>query len=277
MLSSNQGRSRSLPAGLLLAALALPARAADATITVGENKSQVIFSLGEDEVARYHIGPGVAKPYFFPVLAPGDLPVTRGWPMVKGLPKESTDHVHQKSAWFCHGDVIPDGVTVVPSSDKHVKGVDFWSEGKGHGKIVCTEVVGAKGRAGEAHVTTKNEWRTADGTKILDETRRFNVLELLRALGDRFEQVILITHIEQVRDGLDQVISVRYDSSLAASVVEQTVGGGAIGALRHGRVIQLLEQLEALNDRVGGQQRGLALGPHAVKRHAVLFELEPEI
>jgi hypothetical protein len=29
-----------------------------------------------------------------------------------------------------------------------------------------------------------------------------------------------------VRDGLDQVISVRYDSSLAASVVEQTKGAG---------------------------------------------------
>jgi exonuclease SbcC len=54
----------------------------------------------------------------------------------------------------------------------------------------------------------------------LDESRRFNVLELLRALGDRFEQVILITHIEAVRDGLDQVISVRYDAAAAASVVE---------------------------------------------------------
>ncbi|HEX2721873.1 MAG TPA: SMC family ATPase [Gemmatimonadaceae bacterium] len=61
----------------------------------------------------------------------------------------------------------------------------------------------------------------------LDETRRFNVLELLRALGDRFEQVILITHIEAVRDGLDQVVSVRYDASLAQSVVEQSQGGGS--------------------------------------------------
>ena len=61
----------------------------------------------------------------------------------------------------------------------------------------------------------------------LDETRRFNVLDLLRGLGDRFEQVILITHIESVRDGLDQVISVRYDPSIAASVVQQTKGGGS--------------------------------------------------
>ncbi len=60
----------------------------------------------------------------------------------------------------------------------------------------------------------------------LDETRRFNVVELLRALGDRFEQVILITHIEAVREGLDQVITVRYDPSLAASVVQQASGTG---------------------------------------------------
>jgi exonuclease SbcC len=60
----------------------------------------------------------------------------------------------------------------------------------------------------------------------LDESRRFNVLELLRGLGDRFEQVILITHIESVRDGLDQVISVRFDPSIGASVVEQSKGAG---------------------------------------------------
>jgi exonuclease SbcC len=58
----------------------------------------------------------------------------------------------------------------------------------------------------------------------LDESRRFNVLELLRGLGDRFEQVILITHIEGVRDGLDNVITVRYDPASAASVVESSSG-----------------------------------------------------
>ncbi|MBA3340234.1 MAG: SMC family ATPase [Gemmatimonadaceae bacterium] len=64
----------------------------------------------------------------------------------------------------------------------------------------------------------------------LDETRRFNVLELLRALGDRFEQVILITHIESVRDGLDKVISVRYDPATASSVVDHSDGGAGATA-----------------------------------------------
>jgi len=56
----------------------------------------------------------------------------------------------------------------------------------------------------------------------LDEARRQNVVELLRGLQDRFEQVILITHIEQVREGLDRVINVRYDEESGASVVTQS-------------------------------------------------------
>ena len=56
----------------------------------------------------------------------------------------------------------------------------------------------------------------------LDESRRQNVVELLRGLHDRFEQVIIITHIEQVREGLDRVISVRYDEETRSSVVSQT-------------------------------------------------------
>ena len=56
----------------------------------------------------------------------------------------------------------------------------------------------------------------------LDEARRFNVVELLRGLQDRFEQVILITHIEPVREGLDRVISVSYDIDRGSSVVQQS-------------------------------------------------------
>jgi exonuclease SbcC len=56
----------------------------------------------------------------------------------------------------------------------------------------------------------------------LEESRRHNVVELLRRLQDRFEQVILITHIESVREGLDKIISVRYDEETGASVVTQS-------------------------------------------------------
>jgi exonuclease SbcC len=61
----------------------------------------------------------------------------------------------------------------------------------------------------------------------LDESRRQNVVELLRRLGDRFEQVIVITHIDSVREGLDRVIEVAYDESTGASRVTQGDGGAA--------------------------------------------------
>jgi exonuclease SbcC len=45
----------------------------------------------------------------------------------------------------------------------------------------------------------------------LDEDRRNSVLDTLRNLTDLFPQVILITHIESVRDGFDRVIRLAYD------------------------------------------------------------------
>lgn len=62
----------------------------------------------------------------------------------------------------------------------------------------------------------------------LDEARRANVIDLLRQLRDRFEQVIVITHIEAVREGLDRVVHVRYDEETGASRVEQTEGGAVV-------------------------------------------------
>jgi len=57
----------------------------------------------------------------------------------------------------------------------------------------------------------------------LDEERRTLVVELLRRLSDRFPQVILITHIESVREGFDRVIRLSYDveARVARAVVEQ--------------------------------------------------------
>ena len=59
----------------------------------------------------------------------------------------------------------------------------------------------------------------------LDEQRRANVVELLRRLQDRFEQVIVITHIEGVRDGLDRVLEVNVDEESGRAMVVQRDGG----------------------------------------------------
>ncbi|HEV2749604.1 MAG TPA: SMC family ATPase [Gemmatimonadales bacterium] len=65
----------------------------------------------------------------------------------------------------------------------------------------------------------------------LDEGRRQHVVGLLRRLADRFPQVVLITHIEQVREGLDRVIRVDFDPVRGTSVVrDDTATLGATDA-----------------------------------------------
>jgi len=65
----------------------------------------------------------------------------------------------------------------------------------------------------------------------LDDARRQQVVSLLRRLADRFPQVILITHIEQVRDGLDRVIRVEFDPARGTTMVrDDTPTPGAADA-----------------------------------------------
>ena len=159
---------------LALAGVALLPAAEPESVVIKLGDGHIDFLAGKALVTRYHTAATVAKPYFWPVNAPGDVPLTRAWPMEKGQPGESTDHPHQKSAWFCHGDVIPEGIEVkhlIPN----IEGVDFWSEAPGHGVIACIETGEPKLEKGHGQVTTRNEWRTAGGVKVLDETRTIHL------------------------------------------------------------------------------------------------------
>jgi hypothetical protein len=155
--------------------LSVAAEAPPASVKIEVPNDHVInFTVGKELVTSYHIGPDAAKPYFWPLNAPNGVAVTRAWPMEKPQPGEQTDHVHQKSGWFSHGDVIPEGIEV-KQKIKGVEGVDFWSEGEGHGRIVCVKVGEPEQAKDHARVITNNEWRTADGVKVLDEKRTMSL------------------------------------------------------------------------------------------------------
>jgi exonuclease SbcC len=65
----------------------------------------------------------------------------------------------------------------------------------------------------------------------LDEDRRAAVVDLLRSLADRFPQVILITHIDSVREGFDRVVRVGYDVARGvATVHDEPIGGHDVAA-----------------------------------------------
>ncbi|MFL5404167.1 MAG: AAA family ATPase [Gemmatimonadales bacterium] len=65
----------------------------------------------------------------------------------------------------------------------------------------------------------------------LDEDRRNAVIDLLRSLGDRFSQVILVTHIESVNDGVDHLVRVGFDQATGvATVKDEPLGDRDVAA-----------------------------------------------
>src|SRR5262249_55313571 len=62
-----------------------------------------------------------------------------------------------------------------------VKGIDFWSEEPGHGRIVVAEVGKAKNEGNHAWIVTRNEWRTAEDLAIIREERTLHLYDLSEA------------------------------------------------------------------------------------------------
>jgi hypothetical protein len=145
-------------------------------VTIEVHQDHLDFRIGEDLVTRYHIDQSVTKPYFWPLHGPRGVAMTRAWPMEKGPAGGSDDHPHQKSVWFCHGDVIPEGIDL-KDKVRGVDGIDFWSETKGHGQMVCTKIGVAKTEKNHGWVETENRWQTADGVPVLEDKRAIHLFD----------------------------------------------------------------------------------------------------
>jgi len=129
-----------------------PARA---DVGVKKTEAGVDVTLDGQPFATYIFNSGF-KPIIWPVIGPTGKEMTRAWPLRKDNPDEKTDHVHQKSFWFDHG---------------NVNGIDFWAEtAKEQGKQVQSALVKAEGGKVGA-IATKNDWQGPDGKKLLSDIR----------------------------------------------------------------------------------------------------------
>src|SRR5690606_8303601 len=98
-------------------------------VSVEERSDRVVIRVGGELLTELRCG-DAAKPYFYPLLGPGGVMVTRHFPMRHDVEDEERDHPHQRSMWFTHGDV---------------NGVDFWAEGPNKGRVVQDRIVEARG------------------------------------------------------------------------------------------------------------------------------------
>ena len=115
---------------------------------------QASFQRDGVEITRYHFGPGLNRPFLFPLIGPSGRSLTR-----MGHPHDPQGHSHHNSVWMSHVDV---------------NGVDFWSDKRlgvvRHKRIVSYEDAGER-----SSITTENEWVDKDGKVLLNETRQITV------------------------------------------------------------------------------------------------------
>jgi hypothetical protein len=100
----------------------------------------------------------VPRPYFYPLLGPGELPMTRHWPM-ENPPGEEHDHPHHRSLWYAHSSV---------------NGLDFWTEGK-NTKIVHEKFLDIQSGKESGTIQSADNWVAQDGTVICTDVRTLRV------------------------------------------------------------------------------------------------------
>jgi hypothetical protein len=165
LLQAWSGSLVGLPA-LLLVAGGLSSGAAPAPLTprpiprlllVPQPYDQISFQRDGQEIARYHYGTNLPRPFLFPLIGPSGAVLTR-----LGHPHDPVGHSHHNSAWIAHHDV---------------NGVTFWSDrGTNHGRIVHQRLEPLLDDAGEvASLAAHNAWLDRSNRVLLLERRQIVV------------------------------------------------------------------------------------------------------
>ncbi|KAA5541063.1 hypothetical protein FYK55_19400 [Roseiconus nitratireducens] len=140
----------------LAALLSTPLVVTAADVQIQDDGSKAVVTIDGQPFTEYRYT-GYAKPILYPVYGPGQKPMTRNYPMVKGVDNEATDHPHHKSIWYTHDEV------------NHVR---FWME-NGEGEAspdVGTQVQTSLKIDGDTIVAT-NDWVDAKGEVICSDRR----------------------------------------------------------------------------------------------------------
>lgn len=134
------------------------AAAADQGVKITEQPDRLRVEINGQLFTEYHFK-DVPRPFCYPLLGPGGLPMTRNFPM-KDVPGEERDHKHHRSLWFAHGSV---------------NGLDFWSEDGNFGRIVHDGFVEVRSGQDSGVIRARNKWVAADGKVICrdEQTLRF--------------------------------------------------------------------------------------------------------
>jgi hypothetical protein len=108
---------RTAPILLIVALLGLvpTVQCGELQVKLRRQGARIDVFIGDQPFTSYFFGSESSKPYLHPLRSAQGTIVTRGFPMCKDIPGESTDHPHHRAMYFAHG---------------NINGIDFWSEEK---------------------------------------------------------------------------------------------------------------------------------------------------
>jgi hypothetical protein len=113
---------------------------------------QVSFQRDEHEIARYHFGPELLRPFVYPVIGPSGRTLTR-----MGHPGDPYTHSHHNSIWISYS---------------NVNGTSFWDDhSKDHGRIVQQQLIDLIDEEGRAGLIAKGAWFAHSGEVVVRESR----------------------------------------------------------------------------------------------------------
>lgn len=121
-------------------------------------------------------------PLFYPVLGPGQVPMTRKYPL-EVIPGEDTDHPHHQSLWFAHSEI---------------NGHTFWAVrpygDKVPGKTVHQKFSSIESGAKEGGFVSENQYVAGDGKVIMTDTRTVRFIAPDKPDGPRILDITIAFH-----------------------------------------------------------------------------------
>ena len=138
---------------------------------------QAAFVREDVELARYHFGPELRRPFVFPVVGPAGRSLTR-----MGHPRDPVGHSHHNSVWVTH---------------HSVNGVSFWND-SGKGRVVHQRMEQYEDLGEVSWATAINHWvDESAGNRVLMTERRRTTVQLL----EKDEWILILDlHFEAPKD-----------------------------------------------------------------------------
>lgn len=191
-------------------------KAHEPEVTLLDREGRIDIARHGALLTRYHYADVPARPYFWPLFAPGEAPVTRAYPMQTDVPDEMHDHPHHRSLWVAFGEV---------------NGTDNWSEEKGHGYTAHQAFESLGSGAVSGGFRSRSLWQSVNKEPVLTQMLDCTIwaTEGSARLLD-FEVALIATagavHFGDTKEG--GILSVRVASALdvpRGGRIENTYGG----------------------------------------------------